>query len=51
MLRYNKKGKFNIPFGRYKTYKFDDILNKNYENLLQNTEIFNKSFELAKISL
>ena len=22
MLRYNKKGKFNIPFGRYKTYNF-----------------------------
>ena len=23
MLRYNKKGKFNIPFGRYKTCNFE----------------------------
>jgi DNA adenine methylase len=45
MLRYNKKGKFNIPYGRYKTYKFEDIKNEKYYNLLSNTEIFNKSFE------
>lgn len=45
MLRYNKKGKFNIPYGRYKTYKFEDIKNEEYYNLLSNTEIFNKSFE------
>ena len=25
MLRYNKKGKFNIPFGRYKTYNYETI--------------------------
>jgi len=45
MLRYNKKGKFNIPFGRYKTYKFEDLKNKDYERLLQGTDIFNKGFE------
>ena len=45
MLRYNKKGKFNIPYGRYKTYKFEEIKNEKYYNLLSNTEIFNKSFE------
>ena len=45
MLRYNKKGEFNIPFGRYKTYKFDDILDKDYETLLKRTEILNTSFE------
>tara|TARA_B100000674_G_scaffold496264_1_gene525940 strand:- start:2002 stop:2793 length:792 start_codon:yes stop_codon:yes gene_type:complete len=39
MLRYNKKGKFNIPFGRYKTYNFDLLKNKDYEKLLSNTEI------------
>jgi DNA adenine methylase len=45
MLRYNKKGGFNIPFGRYKTYNYEDITNKEYETLLKRTEIFNKDFE------
>ena len=45
MLRYNKKGKFNIPFGRYKKYNYEDIKNKEYEDLLKRTDIFNKSFE------
>jgi len=44
MLRYNKNGKFNIPFGRYKTIYFDELLNKDYETLLKNTEIVNKDF-------
>ena len=45
MLRYNKKGEFNIPFGRYKNYNFEEIKNKDYENLLKRTEIYNTSFE------
>lgn len=45
MLRYNKKGKFNIPFGRYKTYNFDILLNSDYYKLLSNTQIFCSSFE------
>jgi DNA adenine methylase len=45
MMRYNKKGEFNIPFGRYKQFNYEDIKNKEYEKLLQQTEIFNKSFE------
>ena len=45
MLRYNKKGEFNIPFGKYKTYNFEEIMNKEYEKLLKRTEIFNDSFE------
>lgn len=45
MLRYNKNGQFNIPFGRYKTYNFEDLKNKDYENILNRTEIFNSSFE------
>ena len=45
MLRYNSKGEFNIPYGRYKTYNFEEIKNKEYETLLKRTEIFNKSFE------
>ena len=45
MLRYNKNGKFNIPYGRYKTYNFEEIKNKEYEELLKRTDIFNSSFE------
>jgi DNA adenine methylase len=45
MLRYNKNGKFNIPFGRYKNYNFEDIKNEKYETLLKKTTIYNKSFE------
>lgn len=45
MLRYNKKGKFNIPFGRYKTYNYEDLMNKDYEDLMKRTEIHNSSFE------
>lgn len=45
MLRYNKKGEFNIPYGRYKTYTFEQIKDKNYEKLLKRTKIFNTSFE------
>lgn len=45
MLRYNKNGKFNIPFGRYKTINYSELLNKDYETLLGRTEILNKGFE------
>ena len=40
-----KKGEFNIPFGRYKNCNLSDLKNNGYEKLLQQTEIFNKSFE------
>ena len=46
MLRYNKSGEFNIPFGRYKTLNFEELKNKDYEDLLKRTDIYNKSFEL-----
>jgi DNA adenine methylase len=45
MLRYNKQGKFNIPFGRYKTINYEDLKNQEYETLLNRTEILNESFE------
>jgi DNA adenine methylase len=45
MLRYNKSGKFNIPFGRYKSINFDDLKNKSYEDLLSRTAILNKDFD------
>ena len=45
MLRYNKSGKFNIPYGRYKTYNYEDLKNINYEKLLKNTDIIHGSFK------
>lgn len=45
MLRYNKDKKFNIPFGRYKTINYTELLNKDYETLLSRTEIYNDKFE------
>lgn len=45
MLRYNKDGKFNIPYGRYKTINYSDLQNKAYEDLLNRTEVLNESFE------
>ena len=44
MLRYNKSGEFNIPFGRYKNYNYEEIKNKDYEDILKRTEILNKDF-------
>lgn len=45
MLRYNKDKKFNIPFGKYKTINYSELLNKDYETLLNRTEIYNEKFE------
>lgn len=45
MLRYNSSGKFNIPWGRYKNYNFEDIKEQKYTTLLKRTEIYNKTFE------
>jgi len=45
MLRYNSKGKFNIPYGRYKTCNFEDLLEPRYTTLLSRTDITNGSFE------
>jgi DNA adenine methylase len=45
MSRYNKSGHFNIPFGRYASINYDDLLDKKYEELLQKTDILHTSFE------
>lgn len=45
MLRYNKNGKFNIPFGKYKSINYTDLTNRQYEELLGRTQILNKGFE------
>ena len=45
MLRYNKDGKFNIPFGKYKTINYSEIINPAYEELLSRTEVLCEDFE------
>ena len=45
MLRYNKSGFFNVPWGRYKTLNFQDILNPKYAELLQRTEILQGDYK------
>ena len=45
MLRYNKNGKFNIPFGRYKTINYNDLIKEDYAKLLARTTILNKGFD------
>ena len=45
MLRYNSQGKFNIPYGKYKTINYNDMNNGEYQKLLSRTEIYNKDFE------
>ena len=50
MLRYNKSGKFNIPYGKYKTINYEDLKKGEYENLMKNTTILNGDFgEIFKI--
>lgn len=45
MLRYNKKGKFNIPWGRYANVNYDEIRNVNYRDILSRSTIYNEDFE------
>jgi len=44
MLRYNKQGKFNIPYGRYKTYNYEILKDARYHQLLSNTDIYHSDF-------
>lgn len=47
MLRYNQKGEFNVPWGRYKTLNFDDIIEPKYTELLSRTEIMEGDYKLV----
>jgi len=50
MIRYNAKGEFNVPYGRYENLN-TSLVTKAHSNLLSNTEIYNfdytKIFEMA----
>jgi len=45
MMRYNKKGGFNIPYGRYKTINYEELKNTEYAELLSGAKITCEGFE------
>lgn len=51
MIRFNARGEYNVPYGRYKNFCIDKVT-KRHSDLLRNTEICNKDyqtiFEMAK---
>ncbi|HAQ36970.1 MAG TPA: Dam family site-specific DNA-(adenine-N6)-methyltransferase [Ignavibacteria bacterium] len=51
MIRYNAKGEFNVPYGRYATLN-TSLITKAHNKLLSNSEIYNldysKIFEMAE---
>lgn len=46
MSRYSKTGHFNISFGRYKSIDFSNLLDRKYEDLLQQTDVLHTTFEI-----
>lgn len=44
MIRYNKNGEFNVPYGRYASFN-TKLLTENHHKLLLSTEILNGSYE------
>ena len=53
MIRYNAKGEFNVPFGRYKNFNTKLLTQDHYE-LLKKTELYNcdysKIFEMLSVN-
>jgi len=47
MIRYNNNGGFNVPWGRYKTLNFNDLINPEYTNLFERTKIMNGDYKLV----
>lgn len=44
MIRYNSKGEFNVPYGRYKNLN-TLLVTEEHSNLLENTEIYNYDYK------
>ena len=39
MIRYNREGKYNVPYGRYKNFN-TELVSENHSNLLKRSEIY-----------
>lgn len=52
MIRYNSRGEFNVPYGRYKSFGAG-LVTENHSTLLQNAELFNVDysdiFDMSKL--
>ena len=46
MIRYNTRGEFNVPFGRYKNLN-TSFVTEEHSSLLQNTELFNSDYSVV----
>jgi DNA adenine methylase len=44
MIRYNSDGNFNIPWGKYKSANFDELINPRYTSLLERTTILQSDY-------
>ena len=44
MIRFNAKGEFNVPYGRYKNFCIDKVT-KQHSDLLRRTEIYNGDYQ------
>ena len=45
MIRYNARGEFNVPFGRYKNLN-TSFVTEAHSKLLKNTELFNEDYSM-----
>jgi len=44
MLRYNRSGGFNVPWGRYKRIAYEEVKDDGYRDLLGRSEVYCKDF-------
>jgi len=44
MIRYNREGKYNVPYGRYKNFN-TELVSKNHSELLKRSEIYCQDYK------
>ena len=46
MIRFNSKGEFNVPYGRYRNFN-TDLITKEHQQLLSGTDIYNTDYSVV----